>query len=159
MAWTTPRTWNVGELVTKAMLDEQIRDNMNYLFSSAYPVGSIYISTVATNPGTTFGFGTWVAFGAGRTIIGVGTSDAVYAAGATGGESTHLLDIQEMTEHTHDYRDRRNPSNRLANGNNDYFDKYDDTTIEYSTTTPNGASVPFNVLGPYIVAYMWQRTA
>jgi hypothetical protein len=25
--WTTPRTWNIGELITKAMLDTQIRDN------------------------------------------------------------------------------------------------------------------------------------
>lgn len=33
MAWHTPRTWNVGELVTKTMLDEQIRDNMNALMT------------------------------------------------------------------------------------------------------------------------------
>lgn len=35
--FTTPRTWSVGELVTKAMLDEQIRDNMN----------AIWVGTVA----------------------------------------------------------------------------------------------------------------
>lgn len=33
MAWHTPRTWNVGELVTKTMLDEQIRDNLNALMT------------------------------------------------------------------------------------------------------------------------------
>jgi len=33
MAWTAPRTWVVGELVTKATLDEQLRDNMLVLHS------------------------------------------------------------------------------------------------------------------------------
>lgn len=31
MAWTTPRTWTTGELVTAAMMNEQLRDNENYL--------------------------------------------------------------------------------------------------------------------------------
>lgn len=31
MAWVAPRTWTTGELVTAAMLNEQIRDNENYL--------------------------------------------------------------------------------------------------------------------------------
>ncbi len=29
--WTDPRTWVVGEITTKALLDEQIRDNSRYL--------------------------------------------------------------------------------------------------------------------------------
>jgi hypothetical protein len=33
MAWTTPITWTAGALVTKAQMDEQVRDNMNYLFN------------------------------------------------------------------------------------------------------------------------------
>ncbi len=35
-----------------------------------YPVGSIYISVNSTNPGTSLGVGTWVAFGAGRVPVG-----------------------------------------------------------------------------------------
>ena len=31
MAWTNPRTWNVGELVTKAIMDAHVRDNLSYL--------------------------------------------------------------------------------------------------------------------------------
>jgi len=31
MAWTAPRTWNVGELVTKAIMDVFVRDNQLYL--------------------------------------------------------------------------------------------------------------------------------
>ncbi len=29
MAWTTPRTWVTGELVTAAMLNAHVRDNFN----------------------------------------------------------------------------------------------------------------------------------
>lgn len=33
MAWTTPKTWTVDELVTASMLNTHLRDNLNYLFS------------------------------------------------------------------------------------------------------------------------------
>ena len=58
-----------------------------------HPVGSVYTSTVATNPGTTFGFGTWVAFGAGRVLIGNG---GAFSAGDTGGSADAVL-----VSHTH----------------------------------------------------------
>jgi len=29
--WTAPRTWNVGELVTKTIMDTHVRDNEKYL--------------------------------------------------------------------------------------------------------------------------------
>lgn len=41
MAWTTPRTWTTGEIVTAAMLNEQVRDNMLALFSRRF--GHTYI--------------------------------------------------------------------------------------------------------------------
>lgn len=39
-----------------------------------YPVGSIYLSVNSTNPGSIFG-GTWVAFGAGRVLVGVDANE------------------------------------------------------------------------------------
>lgn len=33
MAWTTPKTWNTGDLVTAADLNTHVRDNMNVLFA------------------------------------------------------------------------------------------------------------------------------
>lgn len=33
MAWVNPITWTVSQLVTAANLNEQVRDNMNYLFA------------------------------------------------------------------------------------------------------------------------------
>jgi hypothetical protein len=58
-----------------------------------YPIGSIYSSTVSTNPGTLLGFGTWTAFAAGRTIIGNGGG---FTAGSTGGSADAVV-----VSHTH----------------------------------------------------------
>ncbi len=33
MAWTTPRTWVVGELVTASLMNAHVRDNLNYLLA------------------------------------------------------------------------------------------------------------------------------
>lgn len=64
----------------------------------AYPVGSLYLSTVATDPATLFGFGTWVAFGEGRVLLGAG---GAYAAGATGGVETVALTVDNLPPHAH----------------------------------------------------------
>lgn len=63
-----------------------------------YPVGSIYISTVSTNPSELFGFGTWEAMPAGRVLLAQGKSDwgTTYEAGSTGGEATHQLIVGEF---------------------------------------------------------------
>ena len=68
-----------------------------------YPVGSIYMSTVSTNPATLFGFGTWEAMPAGRVLLAQGKSSwgTTYNAGSTGGEATHQLTVGEMPAHNH----------------------------------------------------------
>jgi hypothetical protein len=33
MAWTTPKTWTVRELVTASMMNTHVRDNLNFLLS------------------------------------------------------------------------------------------------------------------------------
>jgi microcystin-dependent protein len=65
-----------------------------------YPIGAIYQSTASTSPASLFG-GTWASFGAGRVLVGSGTSDASYTAGATGDESNHTLTVAEMPSHFH----------------------------------------------------------
>ena len=68
-----------------------------------YPVGSIYMSTVSTNPATLFGFGTWEAMPEGRVLLAQGKSSwgTTYNAGSTGGEATHQLTVGELPSHGH----------------------------------------------------------
>jgi hypothetical protein len=61
--------------------------------SFVYPVGCIYTTTVATNPGSVFGFGTWSTFGANRVMMGAG---GAYPAGSTGGSADAIV-----VSHTH----------------------------------------------------------
>ena len=61
-----------------------------------YPVGSIYISVASTSPATLFG-GTWVAFGAGRVLVGINSGDADFdTVEETRGEKTHTLTAAEQ---------------------------------------------------------------
>ncbi len=67
-----------------------------------YPVGALYTSTLATNPATLLGRGTWVVFGAGRVMVGRDAADPAFdTAEETGGAKTHTLLIAEMPAHTH----------------------------------------------------------
>jgi hypothetical protein len=174
-----------------------------------YPVGSIYTnSSSGTNPATLFGFGTWVAFGAGRVMIGNGggfsaggtggSADATLVShnhtGTTGGQSAgHFHGFSAATDvqgnHNHNFVDAlipmaiQSPQNRPGLGRQTYNQ---DTIIggphttdagshqhsvsgntggvsadhdhSFTTTTAGGSATNAN-LQPYIVVYMWQRTA
>ena len=129
-----------------------------------YPVGSIYINaTVATNPATLLGVGTWVAYGEGRVPVGKAGSGTFDTLGATGGAETHTLTLSEIPSHNHS--DGSYDRLLLQNGQ---------TTVEAvdsSAGEPNlgssgviqaaggGAAHTHDILQPYIVVYMWKRTA
>ena len=76
-----------------------------------HPVGSIYINAgVTTNPATLLGFGTWVAFGAGRVMVGLNGSDALFdALEETGGSKDAVVVSHSHTasatnlNHTHNF--------------------------------------------------------
>ena len=148
------------------------------LGSLFYPIGSIYTnSTVSTNPGTLLGFGTWTAFGSGRVVIS--QNGTTFVAGATGGSAdaitvshTHTATVTDPG-HTH----------ANANGGTSLGGPYG--SYGGSSSAEEGAGQPNNFLGamnssttgisvansttgssgtnanlqPYIVAYVWERTA
>jgi hypothetical protein len=63
-----------------------------------YPVGSIYTNaTSSTNPGTLLGFGTWVAFGAGRVMVGFDSGNALFDTAEETGGSADAITVS----HTH----------------------------------------------------------
>ena len=57
MAWTTPRTWVAGETATKAMLDEQIRDNEIYLKGDAAWIAPTFLNAWVNFGGVTLAAG------------------------------------------------------------------------------------------------------
>jgi hypothetical protein len=102
---TTERT-AAATLTNKALTDavantQSFGDSSTKLATTAfvqaalqavYPVGSVYVSTTATNPATTFGFGTWAAFGAGKVLVGQDTGDTSFdTLEETGGSKNSIV--------------------------------------------------------------------
>ena len=141
--------------------------------AAAYPVGSIYMNASnSDNPSTLLGFGTWAAFGAGRVLIGAGsdsddqpTPETVsFTAGDEGGEYNHTLTTDEMPSHTHNVRvTQRVTSDDAASGSRvltaDRNISTDTVDITGMTAKATGGGQAHNNLQPYIVVYMWKRTA
>jgi hypothetical protein len=142
--------------------------------SAVYPVGSIYINaTSSSNPNTLLGFGTWTAFGAGRVMVGLDASDALFdSAEETGGSKnaivvshTHTATVIDPT-HTH-FMSGVNGSNAAgplaANASYSSGDERGtmsnaSTGITVTNSTEGSSGTNANVQ-PFIVVRMWKRTA
>ena len=141
-----------------------------------YPVGSIYMSVNNTNPATLFGFGTWEQI---KDTFLLSAGDT-YTAGATGGEATHTLTVDEMPSHAHDARTATinggwsgNSGNMLNRRLNAYFEDNQYRSFSYDAraniahiervttgdTSETGGGQAHNNMPPYLVVYMWKRTA
>jgi len=142
-----------------------------------YPLGSIYTNaSYGTNPATLFGFGTWTQFGAGKVLVGINGADASFdvlgetggskdsvvvshthtASGTTGGQSaTHThASVAMQVGGPFGSTDRSDFSFTTSSVNSN------DHTHAFSATTndPGVSGVNAN-LQPYVVVYIWQRTA
>lgn len=121
---------------------------------AVWPVGAVYVSVVETSPATLFG-GTWVAFGAGRVLVGFDSGQAEFnTAEGTGGAKTHTLSTAEMPSHTH--------TTSIQNGNGSGSDStyaVGNGTYTAYTSSSAGSGGAHNNLQPYITVYMWKRTA
>ncbi len=150
----------------------------------AYPVGSIYMNaTVATNPATLLGFGTWVAFGAGKVPVGINASDSDFdTIGETGGSKDSIIPTHNHAAGTlvnasagaHQHTTGTGRSASTAGGTIGYFSGLHAGAAgtALSTTDSQGAhvhtisgdtanageSATGKNLQPYIVVYMWKRT-
>jgi hypothetical protein len=142
-------------------LDSVLASQVSTILQAVYPVGSIYISHVSTDPNVLFGFGTWIRHANGRVLVGVDETDGTFASvGATGGEKRHTLSVSEMPSHSHSWstsvafgNESETPSILAAGQAGTQFGTF------AATTTANGSSASHNNLQPYITAYIWRRTA
>lgn len=152
----TSRTIN-GKALTGNITITAADIGTSAIFLASHPVGSLFETTVSTNPGTLYG-GTWAAWGGGRTPVGVNTADTSFnTVEKTGGAKTHTLTVQEIPNHDHDL----NAVNEgVDNPNGGYhpgwtFNKQYTAQVMSAST---GGGQAHNNLQPYITCYMWKRT-
>jgi len=175
---TASAATNSTQLSTTAYVTSAITTAIAAVKLALYPVGSIYTqATVATNPATLLGFGTWAAFGAGRVMVGLdggntlfdtveetgGSADSPAVSSTTG---SHALTIAEMPSHTHSLpRMITNTSFLNFNAENGGFA---DVTGALTNSTGGGAGHTHTISNsavtdanyqPFITVYMWKRTA
>lgn len=174
---TASAATNSTQLSTTAYVTSAITTAIAAVKLALYPVGSIYTqATVATNPATLLGFGTWAAFGAGRVMVGLDGGNTLFdTVEETGGDAdvtisgttdSHTLTIAEMPSHTHSLpRMITNTSFLNFNAENGGFA---DVTGALTNSTGGGAGHTHTISNsavtdanyqPFITVYMWKRTA
>jgi len=123
---------------------------------AAFPIGAVFTTvTVYADSAAVvavIGGTTWVAFAAGRMLIGV---DGTYTNGSTGGEATHTLTEAELPAHVHNHE--------IGFGGDGTTGRHSGqaATVNRGTidTGSTGSGTAHNNMPPYIAVYMWKRTA
>jgi len=125
-----------------------------------YPVGSIYFQVaVATNPATLLGMGTWVAYAAGRALVGKAGSGTFDTLNEELGAETHTLAISEIPSHTHTRTFQKNYGGNPDSGAaNPGLNGGGSTSYNFNTGATGGGAA-HNNMQPSITVYMWKRTA
>lgn len=153
-----------------------------------YPIGCIYTEITGVNPNTTFGFGTWTAFGSGKVLVGLDSGDTDFdTAEETGGSKTVQSSAQTfggdaLGTHQHDATTAGTPAGTIADhtttgkvaqtgaltvvtGKTHSFTGAALGTHQHAAITagtPSGTNTPgaaTSVVQPYIVVHFWKRTA
>lgn len=142
------------------------------VLGALYPVGSLYLSTVATNPHDLMGFGTWVAYAAGQALVGKAASGTFSTPGAVIGAET--VDLTHA--HSTDAQGAHAHSGTTSNGN--YNGGASNVLTQATSFSPPGHNHTFgtdvqglhghnissslgvtSVVQPSVVVYIWNRTA
>ena len=158
---------------------------LGVIMTAIYPVGHVYTSVVSTNPASLLaGMSgtTWVAFGSGKTLVGLDSGDADFnSIEETGGSKTDTtavggtsLSIAQLPPHGHPYA-VTSTSTPVSGSSGGFM-----TSSYQGSSGPNNGSVGSSagqqiggagsgsththttntsVVQPYIVVYFWKRTA
>jgi hypothetical protein len=154
-----------------------------------HPVGSIYTNASnATNPATLFGFGTWSLFSSGRVMVGYdggtypiggtgGSADATLVSHTHTATASSSFTGAALAGHQHTtslpvyWSNGGSGGITFSSGTAVAGSGYNGVSDSISAGTPSGSvstSVSVTAAGssatnanlqPYIVVYMWQRTA
>jgi len=161
-ATTAPASTNTTQVATTAfVIDATSKSTMADI---VYPVGSIFTTTTAYADSaavvTVIGGTTWTAFGAGKVLVGVDSTDTDFdTVEETGGQKDAVLEAHTHTTELEKGSWDENPDNGnnnswgpilYSNGPNQH-DQVSNSTGDVLTGNEN--------LQPYITVYMWKRTA
>ena len=162
-----------------------VSTSIDYILNNKiWPIGSVFLSVVATNPNTLLGFGTWSQIGGGKVLVGQTDGDADFnVAEETGGDKTktiakaNLPDISTGagTAHTHIQNQHRHTyivaddtvgagypgagdSQNINSYNSGYATPTNQTESAH-THSLGGSGTALSVVQPYMVVYFWKRTA
>lgn len=123
----------------RSVRDAEALHNSEWL-DIVYPVGTIYISTVETNPSNFFG-GTWSLFSKGRTLIGVDPDDELFdGVRRVGGNRdatlpghTHVVSgsVEDAGKHSHTANEAGGHAHNYSYANRSGFKESGDTTSHY----------------------------
>mgnify|MGYP006935834745 FL=1 len=147
---------NIIEYRTASELaaDLGIGDDPSSIADLVYPVGSIYMSVNSTDPAQLFG-GSWTQL-EDRFLLGAGTS---YTNGRIGGAATCQLTAANLPRHTHPQYVATSGGSESANLDYASYSTSAKTVAQGIPTGATGSGTAFDILPPYLVVYMWKRTA
>jgi hypothetical protein len=152
----------------------------------AWPIGSVFLSVVATNPATLLGVGTWTQIARDRFLVGQGTDADFDTAEETGGAKTVTLTEAQIPSHTHvqnahthvqnahNHTQRHLPTatgavigqtidtSMSGTPANSGFTTADATAVNQNATAVNqntGGGAAHPNVPPYFVVYVWKRVS
>ena len=171
LAPTAAEGTNTTQIATTAF----VTTAASALNAAAYPVGAIFTTTTAYADSaavvTAIGGTTWVAFGAGKVLVGLDSGDTDFdTSEETGGSKapTSGSTAADLAAHTHTFDYTATPSSGSANtqvhprsaaaGAEPAYNEIGTKTTS-STGSGGGHTHTGDAVQPYIVVYFWKRTA
>ena len=145
------------------------------MFLAAHPIGTLFETTISTNPGTLYG-GTWAAWGGGRVPVGVNTADSDFnTVEKTGGKKTERHEfkvgykgyfgstvgsddnmIQAYKYSTSSYGTYAYEGSTQASVNAGI--QASTNTRDVAQASSTGDTSETSIVQPYITCYIWKRT-
>lgn len=157
---------------------------VDVVLSLVYPINHIITTVKTGNPGDAgyfyagISFGTWAAFGAGQTLVGLDSGDTDFdTLEETGGSKTHTLTDEEIPDHNHHIASPAalstgasglSSSNQMGQtmsgivtlrGDGNSADRGLSGAIVDSSGNAVTAGGAHTIVQPYITTYFWKRTA
>ena len=181
-----PTAGTTGQVLKKSSntnFDYAWADDETSAGGDPFPVGSVFLSVVDTDPATLLGYGSWTQIAGGRVLIGQTGGDTDFdTAEEMGGSKTstallahtHIQDPHTHTQnaHTHSFLPRSSTSGSVSSivtgtldtsstisGSNQPHIQNATATNQDATAVNQsaGSGTSFSLMNPYFVVYIWKR--